>query len=218
MGGGGDKVKIQELERARKRAEEQAALKNRLDSERAASEQKAKDRAQELFGQGSLGTRSRDEIAADLQDVVARRKAALNGLTPEERQAIEQQGLQNIQQQNQTALRQLRGIQGAQGIRGGLASAQQAQQLIAGQNAAGNLQRDIELQNINLRRQGLTDFENTIGAEQERAQREKFGQLSTELGLLGADLGRTTGNIQLELAQKGLGLAEEKELKNQGKK
>jgi len=160
-----------------------------------------RQRGQELFGSGSLGTRQQGAISGDLQEIIARRRANLEGLTPEERNLLESDALARIGQQTQTSLRQLRGIQGASGVRGGLAAAQQLGALQQGQRSAAEAQRDIFLQNIAARRQALGEFERSVGAEQQRAQQEKFGQLATEFGTAQLGVASRGGVRQLALGE-----------------
>ena len=222
MGGGPavdpvEQARRQEEERQRAAAQRQQELLDQARKGREEDLAAGRARGQELFGQGSLGTRTQDEISGDFADIIARRKAALDGLTPEERNALESQALAGINQATQTQLRQLRGIQGAQGLRGGIASAQQAQALQQGQQAAAEAQRDIFLQNIGARRQALSDLENTIGSEQQRAQQEKFGQLSTEFGFAGLGAAERGAVAQQALGEQQATLARLQASQNQGK-
>lgn len=177
-GGGGDGGAAAE----RAKGEEQRRLRAELEAARERALEKGRARGQELFGQGSLATRGLEERKASFEDILAQRRAQMQGLTPEEQSALEQQALGGISTGTQTALRQLRGVQGATGLRGGGAAAQQAQILQEGQKQTAQAQQDIFLKNIAARRQALSEYEQTVQAEQDRAQRELLGQLTTEFG------------------------------------
>ena len=122
---------------------------------------KGRARGQELFGEGSLG-RVGSERSADIQDVIARRRANLEGFTPEEKSAMEAEAIGGIGQSSQTALRQLRGVQGAQGLRGGTAAAQQVGVLQNAANQEALARRDLFLKNMGAKREGLGQFEQSV--------------------------------------------------------
>ena len=133
---------------------------------------------QELFGgdfaEGKLG-RLETGPSADVQDIIARRKAGLEGLSAEENQAIRERGSQAIDRSTQSSLRQLRGLQGATGVRGGSALANQARILQAGQGAKANVERDLAIQNIGVKREALGAAEGSIlGAEAQTRENTLF--------------------------------------------
>lgn len=220
MGGSPSESEIKAKEDARKK--EAAQRRQNLLSETRAEREKdlaeGRQRGEELFGQGSLGTRSQQDISQSFQDIIKQRQEQAKGFTQEEQNALEAQALGGINQATQTQLRQLRGIQGAQGLRGGVAAAQQAQALQEGQQAAANAQRDIFLQNLGARRQALSELENTIGQEQQRAGQERFGQLSTEFGFAGLGAAERGGVSQQILGEQQAEAARLQAAQNQGKK
>lgn len=133
---------------------------------------------QELFGgdfaAGKLG-RLEAGPSADVQDIIARRKAGLEGLSAEENQAIRERGSQSIDRSTQASLRQLRGVQGATGQRGGSAVANQARILQAGQGAKANVERDLAIQNIGVKSQALGAAESSIlGSEAQSRENTLF--------------------------------------------
>ena len=133
---------------------------------------------QELFGgdfqEGKLG-RLETGPSSDVQDIIARRKAGLEGLSAEENQSIREKGSQSIDRSTQSSLRQLRGIQGASGQRGGSAVANQARILQAGQGAKANVERDLAIQNIGVKRDALGAAEGSIlGAEAQTRENTLF--------------------------------------------
>ncbi len=133
---------------------------------------------QEIFGgdfaEGKLG-RLQEGPSGDVQDIIARRKAGLGGLSAEENQAIRERGSQSIDRSTQSSLRQLRGLQGATGQRGGSALASQSRILQAGQGAKANVERDLAIQNVDVKRQALGAAEGSIlGAEAQTRENELF--------------------------------------------
>ncbi len=191
--------------------QQRRALLADLRREREAALAQGRQRGQELFGQGALGTREQGQITEDLGDVRERRRAALEGLTPEQRQALQEQALGGIQQQAQTQLRQLRGVQGAQGVRGGAAAAQQGQVLREAQRAGAGVERDVFIRNIEAQREALGSFEANIAAEQQRRQRELLGQLTTEFGFGSLASAESAGASQFILGQERTRRAGERE-------
>jgi hypothetical protein len=185
-----------ELENERRR---QVTAEFRAEREKDLSQ--GRTRGQELFGEGSMGTRSQDQINQGFQDIIARRQQALSGMSPEERNAMESQVLGGINQGVQTQSRQLRAMQGAQGLRGGAAVGQQAQLLQQGQRDIAGAQQNIFLQDLAARRGALDSYEQTQAAEQERRNKERLGQLSTEFGYAGLGAAERAGAGQIALGQ-----------------
>lgn len=185
-----------ELDRQRR---EQILAEQRREREQDLAQ--GRKRGEELFALGSMGTRDQSQINAGFQDIIARRQAALSGMTPEERNAMESQVLGGINQGTQTQMRQLRAIQGQQGLRGGAAAGQQAQVLQQGQRDIAGAQQNIFLQDLAARRAALDSFEQTQTAEQERRNKEKLGQLSTEFGYAGLGAAERGGAAQIALGE-----------------
>ncbi|MBR9701022.1 hypothetical protein GOV11_04110 [Candidatus Woesearchaeota archaeon] len=230
MGGGGPQqqavdtvgIDIQGEKNRLKAAQERSQDDRRrkfLEESRQARERDLKagrERGQELFGAGSFGTREEQSArTTDFADVLERRRAKLEGFTPEEQQAFREQVLGGAQKASETQLRRLRGEQASSGVRGGLASAQRGQLLRGAQRQEAEAERDIFLRQVAAREQGLSQFERTLGEEQKRAQAEKFGQLSTEFGFAalgsaerGASLQALVGEKQADVAQQRVDKAE----------
>lgn len=144
------------------------------------------------FEEGALG---RLDVArsADLASIIEQRREGAKGLSSEEAQALRERGTQEIDRGTQTALRQLRGRQGISGVRGAAGVAQEVNVLGAGQQAKAQSERELLIKNIEAKRQGLGEFEESLtGAESseearrlfnlEQQQKEKFGRLSSGLG------------------------------------
>lgn len=137
------------------------------------------DQGQALFGnQGQLANTS--------QDILKRRMDLANGLQAKELAAIRGQAQQQIRGQTQSDLRRLQAIQGRQGVKGGLAAAQQRATLQQGAQNQTNLERDLIMQNIEARRQGLGDLSSDVN-------KRLFGIQATQ-----------SGQAQLGLQQRGL--------------
>lgn len=207
LGGGGDggmspeQLMALQRQQAQMREESLARITGQMAQQREADLAKGAARGKELFGKTFI-EESRPERSADIADVIARRKAALQGFSGEENTALREQMAQAQARQEQGALRQLRGVQAQQGIRGGLAGAQQAQQLAQNQAQRAAAERELFLQNIAQRQQALGNFEQSArAAEAEEIGRfgqRRFGQLGTELGygqLGAADRAAAMGQI-----------------------
>lgn len=148
-------------------------------------------RGQEMFKEGSLGRLGGNE---DLQRVLAARRAQAGGLSADEQQVMRAKLMGQMASANQGALRQLRGIQGAAGIQGGVAGAQAADVLRGGQQAMIGAERDIQMQNLLAKRQGIGELE------------------ATAMGLGKYDIGQANKELiakyQTGLAEQALGAAE----------
>lgn len=232
---GASEEEVQERERAAvatamgqsQRREEQR--QRRLEEERAAREaalQRGRARGQELFGEGALGRveaeRSkeisdilgrREDIAAtagtrseDMADIVARRRAALEGMAAPEAQVLRQQALQQIGRGEESALRRLRGVQAAQGLRGGTAAAQQVQLLAQGQAARTQAEQELFLQDLAQKKAALGAFETTVtGAEATEFGRQQQAMAAHEAAVQQArqdELNRKLFNIQQQQSEK----------------
>lgn len=145
-------------------------------------------RGEQIFKEGALGRLSADR-AKEISDIVAQRKAMAQGFTPQERQVMEDTANQTVNQSTAQSLRALRGIQGANNVRGGMAAAQQGRVVSAGDQARIQAARDIELQNIAARRQGMDALEKSLETAKAdemfnlgQANKETLGRLTTELG------------------------------------
>lgn len=142
-------------------------------------------RGEEIFGKTYIEA-SRPERSADVADVLARRKAQLQGLSAPENTALREQMAQKLAQSQALAQRKLAGAQAAAGVRGGLATAQQAQVGTEAQRARAEAERQLFLENIAQRQAALDKYEaSTRAAEQEEIGRygqRQYGKLATELG------------------------------------
>lgn len=152
----------------------------RLDTSRPAETQNIIDSYKKLYDTSG--------ISPEMNDVLARRRAALGGFSSEENNALRSQMAQQNAQGFATANRNLRGIQANNGIHGGLASAQRANLANqAMQNDANNAQ-NLFIQNIQQKQNAL----NALEGSQTGAERDAFTRTSTALG----GLGSATGSAQ----------------------
>lgn len=184
-------------------------------------------RGEEVFGEGSLG-RVSAERSADIADVVAKRKAELSGMAPEEETLLRDQALSRINQGSQTALRRLRAEQGASGVRGPLAASQAARILTDAGSQKAQLESDLLGKKLDLRRQALDKLETTLRGTEgdelarqrfnlEQGGKEKLGQLGAEFGYgqLGA---AERGAIAQELIAKRSAEAADKRMEEENSK
>jgi VIT1/CCC1 family predicted Fe2+/Mn2+ transporter len=160
-----------------------------------------RQRAEQAFqgaGQDVFFTRGQGAIQSDVGDIIARRRAALAGLTGEESNAMREQELAGITQSEATAARQLRGAQAASGVRGGLAGAQQAALIQQAQNKRAELERQLFLENIRQKQAALGAFEGTIGQEAQQARQRELAKLGIEMGFgqMGSSEAAAAGQIQ----------------------
>lgn len=162
-------------------------------------------RGEELFKTGSLDSQ-------DLKDVTEQRRQQAQGFTTEEQNAMRDQNLGNLNAAFQGQQRSLRAQQGASGVRGALALAQQQKVMQGQQGQLAQQERDLFLENINQKRQGLSALEQTARTNQDIAMREKQGQITTELGYgslgsaeRGAVSQRLVGEAQAAAAKKAGG-------------
>lgn len=144
----------------------------------------------ELVGDGSLG---RLGTNSDIQSVIEQKKKLAQGLTGAETQAQRDVSNQNINAQTETARRQLASAQARSGVRGATAAQQQGNVIAQGAQNKANFERDLLLQNRQAQTEGLQSLENTVTSTSQfdlsQAAKERFGQISTGLGL--AQLGAT---------------------------
>jgi hypothetical protein len=153
---------------------------------------KGRARGEELFKEGTLG-RVRQDRSQDIQDVIAQRRANLQGFTPEEQNAMRENNLKTIQQSAAGNIRALRGQQAASGIRGATAGAQIASAQRASQANVADTERELFLKQMDAKRSALGAFEGSATqAEQNDLARQQYNQdqknkelmsrISTEFG------------------------------------
>jgi len=186
--GGADTNKI----RAEQAMREQA-LRSQAEQSRQADMAAGRKRGEELFGNNALGN-IEGRRAAEVGDLINRRKEQLGGLSQEEQNAFRSQALGGIQQGQQDQQRQLMARLGASGLRGGAAAAQQANLAKEALKQQAQAEQNLFTQNVDRRRQALDAYEGSMG----RARQEELGLLAKEKG----------GILQTELGQAGMGAQE----------
>lgn len=188
MGGGPSINNIKSEQAAR-----ETALRTQAEASRKADMAAGRARGEELFGNNALG-QIEGRRAAEVADLINRRKEQLGGLSPEEQNAFRSQALGGIQRGQQDQQRQLMARLGASGLRGGAAAAQQANLAREGLRQQAQAEQNLFTQNVDRRRQALDAFEGSMG----RARQEELGLLAKEKG----------GVLQTELGQAALGSQE----------
>ena len=183
--GGGPSINNIKSEQAMR----EQALMTQAQQAREAAQAQGRARGEELFGGNALG-KIEGRRAAEVADLIERRKQQLGGLSPEEQNAFRSQALGGIQRAQQDQQRQLMARLGSSGLRGGAAAAQQAQLARAGLQQQAQAEQNLFTQNIDRRRQALDAFEGSLG----RARQEELGLLAKE----------TAGKLQSELGQGAL--------------
>lgn len=179
--------------------------------------QAGRRRGEELFGNQALG-RVREGRSTDVNDIIARRRANLEGFTPTEMNDMRVNQMGSMLQTNQGLSRQLAAQQARSGVRGATAAAQQMGLANDLTKQQGALERQLFLDNINARRQGLDAFESSIGQaeasdlarqqyNQQQKQRELMGILGAELGFAGLGASDRAAAAQNAIAQQQLMLS-----------
>jgi hypothetical protein len=144
----------------------------------------------ELVGDSSLG---RLGTNSDIRSVLEQKRKLAQGLSGAEMQAQTDVSNQNINAQTETARRQLAAAQARSGVRGATAGQQQSNIIAQGAENKANFQRDLLLRNRDAQTAGLNSLEqsasNTTQFDLSQAAKERFGQISTGLGI--AQLGAT---------------------------
>lgn len=169
-------------------------------------------RGNQLFGEGSLG-RVDANRSQEVSDIISRRQKEAEGFTKEEQNAFRDQNLNASNQSLAGQMRQLRMQQAQSGVRGPVASAQRTKLMSDAQSTNAANERDLFLKNIDARRAGLNSLESSIGNarkdELDRQQfnigqqnKEKYGQITTELGYGSLGSGEAAAVLQKMAADK----------------
>lgn len=188
-----------------------AELQKQIDLERelASSSSRARDAAvkqgtefaKSVIPEGSLG-RVDAERSAETTDIIARRRAGLEGLSSENLQAERDVAAENIARAGETSRRSLQSAQAGSGVRGATAGAQVERTLGEAQDQRRQFERDLFLRQAEVKRQALNDFEQSVTGAQatqldaqkfnlQQAAAEKFAQISTGLGFASLEAGQS---------------------------
>ncbi len=141
------------------------------------------------WADGKFGA-SNPEMAAILEE---RRKRAL-GLNGAEVGLMRDRGMQGINQQLATNLRQLKGIQGASGLSGGATLGQAIPTLSHATQARAGLETDISLADMQRRSEALKDYEGTVTGE-------RAGALGAQIGFAGMGSADRASGMQYLLSR-----------------
>lgn len=139
----------------------------------------------------------RQGTSSEVADIIARRKANLAGMTGEEQQAQRAIQKEQIDKQTETARRRLSAIQSSQGLRGGTAATQQSQVLQAGVKTRAEFERDLFLSNLQMKREALSAYEQSVGAAEKSATERQYAQAE----LAKFNVGQRAQTEQFNLAQ-----------------
>jgi hypothetical protein len=160
-------------------AEEERA-KSRRESDRKEGEAFALP----LFGDGN----------ARMAEIMEQQKARALGLNGAEVGVMRDRGLQGINQQLATNLRQLKGLQGATGLMGGASLGQALPSLSKATQARAGLETDIALADMQRRGEELDRYERTVTGE-------RNGLVGTQIGFMGLGAADASNARQFVLGQ-----------------
>jgi hypothetical protein len=167
---------------------------------------------------GSLGRLS-DARQGEVNELLAKQKAGLDGMTPAEMLAAREQGNAEINRSLSGNLRQLGGIAAANGVRGGAAAGLKLGAINQATSAQGDLQRRLVLDNIAQKNVAMDRYGRTLGNQQgvelgvgkyniDQGNREKLGQLGAAFQYGGLIDSTRAGDTATELANKNISLSE----------
>lgn len=185
-------------------------------------------RGEEIFGEGSLG-RVSEGNSQDVNDIIAARRANLQGYTPEEMATLRNQADDEIGKTMGTALRIAKGNQNQAGLNSGIAAGQNTQIAKAAISAKMQAEQGLLLDQISKRREALTALSGEVGnAEklnlakqqynQEQGNKEKIGGLTTEFGYAGLGAADRSGVMQQVVGQAQADAMKAQAAKQGGKK
>jgi len=124
--------------------------------------------------------------SADVQDIMNRYKAGLEGYNSQELNAMREESLQGIESDAQTQARRLQKAQGAN-VQGGARTAQLQRLNQSKLGARGNLERDLFIKNADERQRRLGEYSGLVqGVEQQGYERSlgSLGQYENAYGSL----------------------------------
>lgn len=185
-------------------------------------------RGQEVFGNQALG-RVDASRSSDVADILSRRKAQLEGYTPEEQQAMREQNMASTIANQKAGSRDLARQQARSGVRGALASNQQAQYQMGTQGQLADQERQLFLNNIAAKRDALGGYEQSVGqneaselAKQQfnlgQGEKELQGKLTTEMGYGGLGAQERSAAMQSVLGSRAQDISKQIAAETKGKK
>ena len=107
------------------------------------------------------------DTGADNADILARRRAALEGIGGAEEGALRSKAMQEIGRNEEMQRRRMGAISAATGVRGGVAAAQQLGALQEGNQQRAGFERDLLLAQRGARMEALNALESSVAAKQQ---------------------------------------------------
>jgi hypothetical protein len=163
-------------------------------------------RGEEIFKEGNLGRvdAGRNE---ETHNIIEARRAQAKGFTGQQRQMMREEGLSNVMQQNAGQERNFRAQMAAQGMRGPAVAAALARMKAGATGQMAESERSLQLANIAQQNTGLNSLEQSTNAAQAgelgrqqfnigQANKERFGQLGTEMGYASLGAGDRAAAVQ----------------------
>jgi superfamily I DNA and/or RNA helicase len=131
-------------------------------------------------GLGRVESRIEEGRTADIQDIIAQRRAQLGGFTDEETRIQRARAEESIARTEETQRRRLQAIQNIAGVRGATGAAQQLQVLQEGQRARTAFERDLILANRAEQQRTLGLLEQSIQAAEASEQSRRSQNIQIE--------------------------------------
>lgn len=182
------------------------------------------------YGIGKAGSMGeiKDERKAEIDDLLAKQKAGLDGMTPEEMLAAKEQGNATINGQLATNMQQFADVAAGNGIRGGSAAGLQMQAMAGAQAESGQLARKMILDNVAQKNIAMDRYGKTLGEQQgvgigiqdKNNQTRNAETLARELAAAGYTSlldSYKSGDKADALSNRGIGILED-QVKNLGPK
>ncbi|MES2945169.1 MAG: hypothetical protein V4772_20070, partial [Pseudomonadota bacterium] len=145
-----------------------AAPKPLTAEERVAADTEAGYVNADKYGIGAEGSMGRltDERKAEMNELLAKQKAGMDGMTPAEMLAAREQGTSDINKQLATNMQQFGDMAAGNGIRGGSAAGLQMQALGQAQEESGTLARKLIMDNVAQKNIAMDRYGQTLGQQQ----------------------------------------------------
>lgn len=139
---------------------------------------------QELMARLQQVEQASQQVSPELQDIIARQQAGLNGFTTPEEEALKFNAMQNIDAQLRGGLRAAAGLNMSRGLSGGIAANNFAPALAEAIRARQGLANDIFTQQIAERARRLGEYQNTITSRDQSMFDRRNQALTMQQGAL----------------------------------
>lgn len=139
--------------------------------------------------------------SSEIVDLIARQKQQSLGLSAGENRALVDKAMAETQGATQGAVRAMRGQLAGQGVRGGAAVAAEAGQRMQGAANMGAANREIMINDIALKRQGLQNYGAALTGQRATEYEQAKDKLKTKIGM--ADMGQQNANLNEQLTAQG---------------